>query len=165
MKRQGLLALAVSLLLPLGGYGEDLAPTLPVRIESASGVHPLVVEIAATPERRARGLMGRETLAPGTGMLFLYDQPQPGNAGFWMYNTRIPLDIAFLDADGRIRALRTMEPCPETVKMRCPSYFPHVSYTAALEVNGGYFAAHEVYPGDHVVFESPVADALREDAR
>jgi hypothetical protein len=30
------------------------------------------------------------------GMLFVYDSTQPGNAGFWMYRTRIPLDIAFV---------------------------------------------------------------------
>lgn len=137
------------------GAGQD---AVPVRIESAAGpAHHLRAEIAATPEARARGLMARDALAPDAGMLFLYDRSQPGSAGFWMYNTRIPLDVAFLDAQGRILVIRSMTPCPHKEKLRCPSYLPHVDYTAALEVNGGYFAARGIYPGDRVVFDPPGA--------
>lgn len=147
-----------AILLPLGVHAAEPA-MLPVHIENATGVHRLRVEIAATPAHRARGLMARDTLAADTGMLFLYPRLQPGSAGFWMYNTRIPLDIAFLDSDGRIRAIRTMSPCPPMQGTRCPSYRPHVEYAAALEVNGGYLALHGIHIGDRVVFDA--REALR----
>lgn len=145
----GLLAAAPA----LHAGSADEAATLPVRLETRDGnTHHLVVEVAATPDRRARGLMGRDSLAPEAGMLFLYERPQPGDAGFWMYRTRIPLDIAFLDATGRIRAVHTMQPCVSDLGYRCPSYLPGVSYAAALEVNAGYLSARGVQPGDRVVF-------------
>lgn len=143
---------AAGLVLPLCASGTD-GETVLVRIKNTAGeVHHLRVEVAATPEARARGLMARDTLAPDAGMLFLYQGPQPGNAGFWMYNTRIPLDIAFLDGDGRIVAIHNMDPCPHAEKQRCPVYRPRVAYTAALEVNGGYFSARAIHPGDRVIF-------------
>lgn len=165
MNRQRLWAFALSSILPLSVHGGDAGvvglATLSIRIETRSEVHRLQVEIAATPEQRARGLMARDALAPNAGMLFLFEQPQPGNVGFWMYDTLIPIDVAFLDTDGRIRATRTMQPC-RSREIRCPSYLPHVSYSAALEVNGGYLAAHHIRIGDYVVFEPPGAAKTQE---
>ena len=53
------------------------------------------VEIAATPESRAQGLMYRESLPANTGMIFLFDGE--GAHHFWMKNTMIPLDIIYED--------------------------------------------------------------------
>ena len=59
----------------------------------------LDVEIADDPIERAEGLMGREDIMPGQGMLFVFDDEYPRS--FWMKNTPLSLDILFFDAEGR----------------------------------------------------------------
>lgn len=111
---------------------------------------PVNVEVAASAEQRTLGLMERTRLAPDSGMLFVYDADQPANAGFWMFRTRIPLDIAFADSTGVIGAVRTMAPCTATLAAGCPNYEPGVAYRYALEVNGGFFAQHRIAPGSRL---------------
>ena len=122
-----------------------------IRLVSGEDTVDLRVEVAATEQQRAVGLMERPRLAPDQGMLFTYDAPQPAEAGFWMFHTRIPLDIAFLDAEGRIVAIRGMEPCESPDPRWCPSYAPGVEYRAALEVNRGYFEQHGIGVGARVL--------------
>jgi len=123
--------------------------TLCLRSDSAAVA--LEVELARTPAERAAGLSGRATLAPRAGMLFLYRRSRPPDSGFWMYRTRIPLDIAYLGPHGEIRAIRHMQPCPDGAAGACPVYRAGVPYRAALEVNGGLFRRHGVDVGDRVV--------------
>ncbi|MCU5782538.1 hypothetical protein MA04_01838 [Alcanivorax balearicus MACL04] len=110
----------------------------------------ILVELADTGEERARGLMERDNLGEFKGMLFRFERPQPAVNGFWMFNTRIPLDIAFLDPSGEILAIHTMEPCTHSEPSSCPVYRPGASYSSALEVNAGFFARHGVTPGSRV---------------
>ncbi|RDB42824.1 DUF192 domain-containing protein [Halomonas sp. DQ26W] len=124
----------------------------PVRIEAGGEVFRLDAEMARTSSERRTGLMDRDSLAPGTGMLFLYDRIQPPQSGFWMYRTRIPLDIAFIDAQGRIATIHTMVPCPSDTPRKCPVTQAGASYQAALEVNAGYFAEHGIEEGACVVW-------------
>lgn len=122
-----------------------------VRIEAGADTLELRVELAEREDQRAHGLMERDRLDPDAGMLFRYDSPQDGESGFWMYRTRIPLDIAFMDQDGRIVAIEAMEPCPSPNPRLCRIYSPGVGYSSALEVNRGYFAQHGVEIGHRVV--------------
>ncbi|MCE3026941.1 DUF192 domain-containing protein [Salinicola sp. DM10] len=119
-------------------------------LSGASGDYTLRIEVAATAEQRARGLMARDALPEDAGMLFLYPAEQPGSSAYWMYRTRIPLDIAFLGADGTIRALKTMPPCRAEMPSRCPAYPAGVAFRAALETNAGYFAQRGLGVGDRV---------------
>ena len=68
-----------------------------------------------------------------------------------MYRTRIPLDIAFLDSAGTVRAIRSMEPCPTTIPEGCPAYEPGTPWRFALEVNAGYFARNRVPVGGRLL--------------
>lgn len=132
-------------------FAQDTAPaTIRACVEARAGTHPLHLEVARTPADQRHGLMEREHLAADAGMLFVYDTPQPAHGAFWMYRTRIPLDIAFLDGEGRILVIRHMQPCASDLSWECPRYVADVPYHAALEVNSGWFAAHGVGVGDRL---------------
>ena len=107
--------------------------------------------LARTAEQKTMGLMERRHLPDDTGMLFVYDSTQPPDAGFWMFRTRIPLDIAFLDSTGTVRAVLAMTPCTAVLAQGCPTFAPNVAYRFALEVNKGYFARHGVDVGSRLL--------------
>jgi uncharacterized membrane protein (UPF0127 family) len=111
----------------------------------------LTVQLAETEPQRTMGLMERRSLAPDAGMLFLYDSIQSDSSAFWMFRTRIPLDIAFIDSAGTIRTVLTMQPCPSDLAQGCPSYPANARFLAALEVNAGYFARRRIGVGDRVL--------------
>jgi hypothetical protein len=127
-----------------------------VVLHSSSDSAALLVEFADTDETRSLGLMSRPSLDSGSGMLFTYDSLQSGEAGFWMWQTRIPLDIAFLDSAGVILRILSMEPCESALYAQaCPSYAPGVPYRAALEVNRGWFLDRGITEGDTVTLVPP----------
>lgn len=122
-----------------------------VRIVTGADTVVLKAEVARSAEQRTMGLMERAALAADSGMLFIYETDQPGTSGFWMYRTRIPLDIAFADSTGTINAILTMQPCTATLAAGCPSYNPDVGYRYALEVNAGFYARRGVRLGSRLV--------------
>jgi uncharacterized membrane protein (UPF0127 family) len=78
------------------------------------GGQPIRVWLALSEEQRAEGLMFviAEEIADDQGMLFVFREDQ--HMAFWMKNTLIPLDIAYLAADGRV--LRTWTMPPQTLQ-------------------------------------------------
>lgn len=126
-----------------------------IRIVTATDTFPLTVEVARSEAQRTQGLMERRSLAEEAGMVFLFDEPQGAEEGFWMFRTRIPLDIAYLDAEGRIVAIRQMEPCQSSYAQACQAearaYAPGAPYSAALEVNRGWLEERGIGVGDRVV--------------
>ena len=110
------------------------AATIAVRDPEGREVTAVAVRVAATSGDRAHGLMEVPHLPDGTGMLFVF--PEQRSGGFWMKNTLVPVDIAFADGDGRIRAVLQMVPCETET---CDVYDPEVEYTYALEVPAGWF--------------------------
>lgn len=102
----------------------------------------LEVELAITPEEQILGLMYRDKLEDNGGMLFVF--PKEKFLSFWMKDTRIPLSIAFIKANGRIVQIESMKPY---------SLETHVSREKvkyALEMKEGWFKAHNVKEGDTV---------------
>ncbi len=78
--------------------------TTPMKI----GNETFTLEIAARPEDRYRGLMFRDSMPADHGMIFVFPDTAPRS--FWMKDTRIPLDILYLDADGTVVAIKQMKP-------------------------------------------------------
>lgn len=150
--------LGLVLLCSISGTGMLHAATLPrTRVEvirPATGTVLLVVEaeLATTVESRTRGLMERPSLAAGQGMLFLFEHEQP--LSFWMFNTLIPLDIIFANAQRRITTIRAAVP-PCRPPMRCPSYPSDGPAQVVLEVNAGAAAHAGIAVGDELRWTIP----------
>lgn len=110
------------------------------------------LEVAATDAERQRGLMYRESLPQDYGMLFVF--PFEGRGGFWMYNTLIPLSIAWIDADGTLVDIQDMYPLPDPSDQLAASrdvHTPSGAYWYALEVNQGWFEANGVGVGQRLL--------------
>ncbi|MEO0696746.1 MAG: DUF192 domain-containing protein [Pseudomonadota bacterium] len=131
--------------------GAPSGDTSKVNIASGDATHSFKVEIAATREEQALGLMWRESLADDAGMLFDYsDAPQ--EVGIWMKNTLIPLDIAFIDEDGVIVRVEENAIPKSLTSMRSGQ-----PVAAVLEVRGGRLAELGIDVGDkvsHPIFET-----------
>jgi uncharacterized membrane protein (UPF0127 family) len=147
---QGLpsIAILVALLALLVGVADAIAQErseLRIRTDGEQ-VYTFMVEIADTPAERSRGLMGREELGARQGMLFDFKSPRP--VSFWMRNTLIPLDMIFIDEDGRIiRIHHRAQPHDETP---IPSGGPVLG---VLEVPGGTARRLGIEAGDTVLHE------------
>lgn len=147
---------------PVGGC----APEEPNALESMphadvkTGDHAFRVWVADDPDERERGLMKvtaeqMEPLPDGTerGMIFVF--PTEQRHGFWMKDTIIPLDIAFVRTDGTIVNIHTMAPLDTRL------YYPEGPYRYALEVRPNTFSRLKIHGGDKVV----IPQSLLKDAR
>lgn len=105
----------------------------------------LAVEVADEPAERERGLCCRDSLVSDSGMLFVYDKP--GYYSFWMKDTRIPLDIIWVDSAEEIVYIE------EYVQ---PESYPNESFVSEspaqyiIETNAGWVRANGVAIGDSV---------------
>ena len=104
------------------------------------GDHKLTVEVADAPGEQVMGLMNRDSLPADRGMIFVFEEPK--KAFFWMKNTSIPLDVAFLDSEGVILEILPLVPFEET---RVASKSDQVAY--AIETNRDWFASRGLKPG------------------
>jgi uncharacterized membrane protein (UPF0127 family) len=107
----------------------------------------LQLQLALNSAEQQKGLMYRESLAAGHGMLFLFEQPD--KRAFWMHNTQIPLDIGYFDASGHLLEVHKLFPYDET---SVPSANSKV--LIAVETNRGWYAAHDVKPGARIDMEA-----------
>ncbi len=125
------------------GAPAPAAETQTLEIATANGVHSFAVEFVANDTDRAKGLMFRRELPEGQGMLFDFQREQ--DVAMWMQNTYIPLDMLFINADGRIRRIaENTKPLSTDI---IPSGGP---VRGVLEVIGGTARKFGIKPGDRV---------------
>jgi uncharacterized membrane protein (UPF0127 family) len=120
---------------------------LPISASADIANQRINLEVARTPHQLSKGLMYRTSLGADQGMLFIYNPPQP--VGFWMKNTKIPLDMVFL-RDGQVKMLKAnVPPC---ITNPCPTYGPgsEVSIDQVIELRAGRAAQLGIKIGDRV---------------
>lgn len=137
----GLTAALTLFLCVLGSAAPAACSADSITLRGDWGQARVSVEVADTPEARARGLMFVEEMPTLAGMLFVYPEPQP--VSFWMRNTLIPLDMLFFDETGRLTRLHAnARPGDETA---IPG---GDAVQFVLEINGGLAARLGIAEGD-----------------
>ncbi len=117
----------------------------PLAIVTRGGaVRRFAVELARTPGQLSRGLMFRAAMAPAHGMLFDFGRERP--VAMWMRGTRIPLDMLFIDALGRIRGVAADAVPFSEALIRSPG-----PVRAVLELNAGTARRLGIATGDRVL--------------
>jgi uncharacterized membrane protein (UPF0127 family) len=120
------------------------ATSAPIAVfQTAKGPVRVSLEVVADDASRARGLMYRNHIDDGHGMLFVFDDES--DRSFWMKNTLIPLDMIFIGGDGTIVGMKTnttpLSLAPQSVGK--PSKW-------VIEVAGGYAGRAGIATGDKV---------------
>ena len=98
-----------------------------------------------------RGLMFRESLPPSRGMLFIHAKEDTFR--YWMYQTKIPLDLIWMDNDRRIVEMSLdTPPCRSSSATDCPNYGGNFKAKYVLEVNAGIARKNGLKTGDTLDF-------------
>ncbi len=116
-----------------------------------------LAEVAATEQEKAKGLMYRQSLAKDRCMFFVYGEE--GNHAIWMKNCLIALDVAWVDADGKV--LETVEHAPPCSPMRgddCPTYGGTLVSKYFIEFRAGTFKRLGLRKGDRLGWELVLDD-------
>jgi len=111
----------------------------------------VTAELAVTDAERARGLMFRESVPAGQGMLFVFEEESQHS--FWMKNTKVHLDMIWLDGGRRVIHIERM--VPPCVADPCPSYGPQLPARFVLELRGGEANVRGLAVGDRLEFILP----------
>lgn len=111
--------------------------------------HEIKLELAITEAEKEKGLGSRDSLAPDTGMLFVYQTK--GKYGFWMKGMRFPLDFIWIDGN-IIVDLSPNIPFPEKNTTQPISLTSRVPADKVLEVNAGVIDRLGIKIGDLVQF-------------
>lgn len=114
-----------------------------LQVLSGGVTHAFQVEIADDEQERETGLMNRDSLPTGQGMLFLF--PDARERAFWMKNTHIPLDILYISKSGEVISIQK-----NTMPMNETPLHSFGPAAAVLEINGGQADALGIKPGDRI---------------
>lgn len=108
------------------------------------------VDVMIKPFDLQRGMMFRESLPRGEGLLFVH--PKSGRYPYFMYQVTVPLDIIWLDADHRVvEMVANAQPC-RTKASLCPTYGGSQDASFVLEVGAGEAQRYGLHQGDILSF-------------
>jgi len=131
------------------------APTVSTGVTVATidvGGNDFSVEFATTPEERAKGLMGRESLPENGGMFFVFDKM--GQEKFWMKDTLIALDLIYIDEkvgeDGQAKPSKVVYIIENAVPESTEILESKEPFRYVLEVNAGTVKKDGIKVGDEV---------------
>jgi uncharacterized membrane protein (UPF0127 family) len=141
-------ALALICVLPSCIQADD--GLLPIQLPGGAIIK---VEVANTMKKRAEGLMYREHLPKDRGMLFTFDQAQPWT--FWMKNTKIPLDIIWVNEKKHIIHIAKNVPVCTRSDDGCPQYQPNDPAMYVLELGAGEADRLKLEKGSKLQFRLP----------
>jgi uncharacterized protein len=111
------------------------------------------VEVMTSNDQRNRGLMFRDSLPEGHGMLFVHANEGP--LAYWMKNTKIPLDILYFDENKKlVSAQENVPPCSAGDK--CPPYASEADAKYVLELNAGSMANYRIQKGDIMIMDESI---------
>ena len=116
-----------------------------------------LTEVAVTPQETAKGLMYRQSLAKDRCMFFVYGED--GHHTIWMKNCLIALDVAWVDAEGKV--VETVEHAPPCSPMRgedCPTYGGTVPARYFIEFAAGTFRRLGLKKGDRLGWDLTLDD-------
>ncbi|MGI4847333.1 MAG: DUF192 domain-containing protein [Janthinobacterium lividum] len=113
-------------------------PVIPL----TAGMYVIHAEVAAREAEREEGLMFREKMGAGEGMVFIFDAP--ATTCMWMKNTLLPLSVAFIDETGKVINIEDMK--PQTLDSHCTARPARY----ALEMNLGWFKQKNIKPGSMI---------------
>jgi uncharacterized protein len=137
------------------GEAKDLQPQITfskgkLQIESKHSKKKKIinVEFAETQPQQQKGLMYRSSLSSDEGMLFLFEVER--TLGFWMKNTYIDLDIAYIDKNFRIVDIQQMKATSSIEVGDPPAYPSKKPAQYALEMNKNWFQNNKFKVGDLV---------------
>lgn len=126
-------------------HPESGLDVIPLTITTPEGAHRVTVEVARSAQEQAQGLMFRREMGPDEGMLFPRNPPRI--ASFWMKNTVLPLDIIFIDADGKVINVGA-----DAVPYSTDPVSSTGPAAAVLELNAGRAAELGIGPGTEVAW-------------
>ena len=140
------------LLAMLGGCDGPQADAPDEALVRIGGGAVYAVDMAVKPEDRRQGLSGRETMAQGSGMLFVFEEEEPLH--FWMKDMRFPLDIIWIDGQCRLIGVSADVPIPppNAENADIPRAQSSLPARYVLELNAGEGSRAGLSPGDRVEF-------------
>ena len=113
---------------------------------SVGGVNVLT-SLSTTPDSQAKGLAIKDSLKENEGMLFIFELPQKHS--FWMKDMKFPIDIIWINQDGKIVHIeKNLPPC--VFLLPCPSYAPNDDSLYVLEVVSNFTNKFDINVGDSV---------------
>ena len=107
------------------------------------------VSLAETEEEQMKGLQGVHTLPEDEGVLFVFEEP--GEVGFWMKDTLIPLDIIYINDDDEVVAVEQGTPGDETILE-----YPDIKYVLEVNKDSGIKIGDELDIEDEEESESEI---------